>query len=119
MKYFENFSRIDDYFRARKIERVRNIPVSLPGMGLEDDLFSEFDMHPNDMNFSIIQMQNKTFDTLLEMTASFSPDENPGKTAKYIVKETKTNTTYSTNVLSWVSISFLHNHLDLTILVVN
>ena len=59
MKYFENFSRIDDYFRARKIERVRNIPVSLPGMGLEDDLFSEFDMHPNDMNFSIIQMQNK------------------------------------------------------------
>ena len=92
MKYFENFSRIDDYFRARKIERVRNIPVSLPGMGLEDDLFSEFDMHPNDMNFSIIQMQNKTFDTLLEMTASFSPDENPGKTAKYIVKETNTNT---------------------------
>jgi hypothetical protein len=92
MKYFEDFKRIDDYFRARKIERVKNIPVALPGMGLEDDLFQDFDMHPEDMNFSIIQMQSKTFDTLLEMTASFSPDENPGKTAKYIVKETNTNT---------------------------
>ena len=92
MKYFEDFKRIDDYFRARKIERVKNIPVALPGMGLEDDLFQEFDMHPEDMNFSIVQMQSKTFDTLLEMTASFSPDENPGKTAKYIVKETNTDT---------------------------
>tara|TARA_Y100000817_G_C16819714_1_gene528324 strand:- start:52 stop:1164 length:1113 start_codon:yes stop_codon:yes gene_type:complete len=90
-RYFEDFSRIDDYFRARKIERVRNIPAPLPGMGLEDDLFSDFDMHPQDMNFSILQIQNKTFDTLLEMTASFSPDENPGKTAKYVVKETNTN----------------------------
>ena len=91
MNYFEDFNRIDDYFRARKIERVKNIPVSLPGFGLEDDLFQDYDMHPEDMNFSIVQMQTKTFDTLLEMTASFSPDENPGKTAKYVVKETNTD----------------------------
>ncbi len=91
MKYFEDFNRIDDYFRARKIERVKNIPVALPGFGLEDDLFQEWDMHPEDMNFSIVKMQPKTFDTLLEMTASFSPDENPGKTVKYIVKETNTD----------------------------
>ena len=65
MRYFKDFNRIDDYFRARKIERVKNIPVPLPGFGLEDDLFQEWDMHPEDMNFSIIQMQNKTFDTLL------------------------------------------------------
>jgi hypothetical protein len=92
MEYFKDFNRIDDYFRARKIERVKNIPVALPGFGLEDDLFQDFDMHPEDMNFSIVKMQNKTFDTLLEMTASFSPDENPGKTMKYIVKETNTDT---------------------------
>ena len=92
IEYFKDFNRIDDYFRARKIERVRNIPVALPGFGLEDDLFQDYDMHPEDMNFSIVRMQNKTFDTLLEMTASFSPDENPGKTAKYIVKETNTDT---------------------------
>ena len=91
MNYYNNFNRIDDYFRSRKIERVKNIPVALPGFSMEDDLFQEYDMHPEDMNFSIVQMQNKTFNTLLEMTASFSPDENVGKTAKYIVKETNTD----------------------------
>ena len=28
MKYFKDFNRIDDYFRARKIERVKDIPSS-------------------------------------------------------------------------------------------
>ena len=92
MKYFRDFKRIDDYFRARKIERVKNIPSPLPGMSLEDDLFQNFDMHPNDMNFSVVQIPTKLFDTLLEKTASFSPDENPGKTLKLVVKETTTNT---------------------------
>jgi len=91
LEYFSDFNRIDDYFRARKIERVKNIPAPLPGFSMEDELFQEFDMHPEDMNFSIVQIQNKVYDTLLEMTASFSPDENPGKTAKYVVKETNTD----------------------------
>ena len=92
MKYFKDFKRIDDYFRARKIERVRNIPSPLPGMSMEDDLFQNFDMHPNDMNFTVVQIPTELFDTLLEKTASFSPDENPGKTLKLVVKETTTNT---------------------------
>ena len=72
MKYFEDFNRIDDYFRSRKIDRVKDIPIPLPGMGLEDDLFQEFDMHPEDMDFSIVQVTNEIYNTLLEMTASFS-----------------------------------------------
>ena len=92
IKYFENFGRIDDYFRARKIERVKNIPKPLPGFGLEDDMFQDYDMHPEDMNFSIVQMQSQTFNTMLEMVASFSPDQAPGKEMKLIVKETNTNT---------------------------
>ena len=92
MNYFKNFNRIDDYFRARKIERVKNIPAPLPGMALEDDLFQNFDMHPEDMNFEVVQIPIKLFDTLLEKTASFSPDENPGKILKVVVKETNTNT---------------------------
>ena len=92
MKYFRDFNRIDDYFRARKIERVKNIPSPLPGMSMEDDLFQEFDMHPQDMDFKVVQIPTKLFDTLLEKTASFSPDENPGKTLKLVVKEMNTNT---------------------------
>ena len=92
MEYFKNFGRIDDYFRARKIERVKNIPVGLPGMSIEDDLLQDFDMHPEDMNFQVVKVPMEVFDTLLEKTASFSPDENPGKTLKVVVKETTTNT---------------------------
>lgn len=92
MKYFQDFGRIDDYFRSRKIERVKNIPRSLPGMGLEDDMFQQFDIHPQDMEFKVLSVQGETFDTMLEMTASFSPDSNPGKMLKLLVKETTTNT---------------------------
>lgn len=92
VEYFDDFGRIDDYFRARKIERVRNIPTPLPGLSVEDDLFQQFDLHPQDMNFRIQQISNELFDTLLEKTASFSPDESPGKTHKMVVKETTTNT---------------------------
>jgi len=92
IKYFKDFNRIDDYFRARKIERVKNIPQALPGMGLEDDMFQTYDMHPEDMNFQVVQMQSQTFDTMLEMVASFSPDQAPGKEMKLIIKETNTNT---------------------------
>ena len=92
MEYFKDFGRIDDYFRARKIERVKDIPAGLPGMSIEDDLFQDYDMHPEDMNFQVVEIPNKVYDTLLEKTASFSPDENPGKTLKLVVKETTTNT---------------------------
>ena len=37
--YFSNFGRIDDYLRRVKLERMSNYPVSLPGMGPEDDMF--------------------------------------------------------------------------------
>ena len=92
MDYFRDFNRIDDYFRARKIERVRNLPTPLPGMSLEDDMFQDFDMHPEDMDFKITTIPNKTYDAMIEKVASFSPDENPGKTLKLVVQETNTNT---------------------------
>ena len=91
IKYFKDFNRIDDYFRVRKIERIKSIPQALPGMGLDDDMFQAYDMHPEDMNFEITLPSNETFDTMLEMVASFSPDNAPGKMLKLIVKETNTN----------------------------
>ena len=92
MKYFENFNRIDDYFRTRKIERVKNIPVGLPGLCIEDDMFQDYDMHPEDMNFKISQVPAEVFDTLLEKTASFTHENAPGKQVKIVIKETNTNT---------------------------
>ena len=48
-EFFSNFDRIDDYMRQIKMERMKTFPTGLLGMGPEDDLFDDFDMHPNDM----------------------------------------------------------------------
>ena len=90
--FFSIIDRIDDYFRLRKIERVKNLPPSIPGFGLEDEIFQNYEMAPNDMDIEVTQIDNQTFDALLEKTASFSPDNAPGKQLKLVVKEKKTNT---------------------------
>ncbi len=87
VSYFSNFNRIDDYFRYRKIERLKSIPTSLFG-GPEADLFSDYSISPENMEFRICQKPNAYFDNHLEIIASFSPDEAPGKTTKLVIQET-------------------------------
>ena len=87
VNYFSDFKRIDDYFRSRKIDRIKEMPTPLFGLGPEDDLFQNFDIHPQDMNFEVVKRTGETFDNLLEMTASFSPDDPPGKNSKLCVQE--------------------------------
>ena len=76
---YGSINRIDDFFRMKKIERIKEIPPTLFGMSHEDDLFQDFSMHPEDMNFRIVQPDHSKFNTLLEMTASFTYEEAPGK----------------------------------------
>ena len=87
VNYFSDFKRIDDYFRSRKIDRIKKMPTPLFGLGPEDDLFQSFDVHPQDMEFEVVRRTGETFDNLLEMTASFSPDDPPGKNSKLCVQE--------------------------------
>ena len=90
--FFNNFNRIDEYLRELKLEKVSEIPLSLPGMGMESDMFTDFTIHPNDMEFSVNVVDNYTFDTMLEMTTSHAIEKSiPGKVLKWIVKETNTN----------------------------
>jgi hypothetical protein len=51
--YFSNMGRIDEYLRNIKLERMEQIPTSILGLGPEDDMFDDFDMHPQDMNFKV------------------------------------------------------------------
>ena len=90
VEYFSDFNRIDDYFRSRKIDRIKDMPTPLFGLGPEDELFQSFDMHPEDMNFEIVRRTGESFDNLLEMTASFSPDDPPGRNSKLCVQEINT-----------------------------
>lgn len=90
--YFSNFGRIDDYLRRVKLERMSNYPISLPGMGPEDDMFDNFDMHPNDMEFAVKEVPTEVFVNYLEIVTSHAVEASiPGKTLKWLVYEKNTN----------------------------
>lgn len=89
--YFSNFHRIDDYLRRVKLERMENYPTSLPGLGPEDDMFSDFDMHPNDMEFECREVSSEIFVNYLEITTSHAVEVSvPGKSIKWVVYEKNT-----------------------------
>ena len=68
--FFGKFERIDDYMRQVKMDRMKTFPSSLPGMGPETDLFNNFDVHPNDMEFVIHPCRQDQFMTYMEITTS-------------------------------------------------
>jgi len=90
--FFSDFKRIDDYFRIKKIERVKDIPTPIPGFSIEDDMFQNYDMSPEEMDIDVAENKNEVFDTMLEKVASFTPEQAPGKELKLLVKEKNTNT---------------------------
>jgi len=86
--FFSNFDRIDDYMRQVKMDRMKTFPASLPGMGPETDLFDNFDMHPNDMEFVIHPCRQDQFMTYMEITTSAPVEKSiPGKQMLWLVKE--------------------------------
>ena len=89
--YFSSFGRIDDYLRKVKLERMSNYPTSLPGMGPQDDMFSDVTMHPNDMEFECREVTNETFVNYLEIVTSHAVEVSvPGKSIKWVVYEKNT-----------------------------
>jgi len=84
--YFGNFERIDQYMKDQKLN-------SLSGMNMntlfppEEDLFSDFSMHPNDMDFDVMAVPNDTWDTLLNITSSHINSASPGRNLKLAVVE--------------------------------
>lgn len=89
--YFSNIERIDEYFRRVKIDRMKSFPTALPGMGMRDYFFSDFDMHPSEMSFSIRE-GDMLYDDLLDLTASHVVERSvPGRTIKLTIYENTTN----------------------------
>lgn len=92
VSYYKDFGRIDDYLRKVKLERMSNYPTALPGMGPEDEFFSDFDMHPSDMEFSLYEPKTSDFVNYLEITTSHAVEASiPGKKLMWMVKEKNTN----------------------------
>jgi hypothetical protein len=89
--YFDKFERIDDYIRDQKLNSLSDRPPGLPGMGPEDDLFSDFTMHPKDMDFELVELPQDTWDIYLNMISSHSNMTSiPGRCLRLAVLEKKT-----------------------------
>ena len=100
--YYTQFNRIDDYLRHIKEDRGEQRSGYLPGFGADSEMFDEFNIHPNDMNFKIyvVDTNPKTnskynqwlYSEILNLTASNPIEEAiPGRTHKWIVVETNTD----------------------------
>ncbi len=100
IEYYSNFNRIDDYLRYVKNSRLDDSSGKL--FGPEDEIFSSFNIHPNDMKFSIhvvdtspkpkSKYNQELYSEILNDTASNAIEEAiPGRTIKWIVTEDTTN----------------------------
>tara|TARA_B100000902_G_scaffold255637_1_gene242069 strand:+ start:35 stop:1105 length:1071 start_codon:yes stop_codon:yes gene_type:complete len=100
IEYYSKFNRIDDYLRFVKESRISKSSSKL--FGPEDDIFSDFHIHPNDMDFSIhvvdtsskptTRYNQELYSEILHDTASNPIEEAiPGRTLKWIVVENTTN----------------------------
>ena len=89
--YFDQFNRIDQYMRDQKMAQIETIPTALPGMGLDTELFDDFTMSPQVMDLQVVELDNHTWDTCINMISSHSNMVSiPGKSLKLAVKEMNT-----------------------------
>jgi hypothetical protein len=86
--YFGDFDRIDEYMRDQKLNSLAEIPSSL--IPPEDDLFSDFTMHPKDMDIEVCDLDNSTWETLLAITSSHVNIAPVGRNVRLAVKEKNT-----------------------------
>jgi hypothetical protein len=87
--YFGNFNRIDEYMREQKMNALADRPFSLPGCGPEDELFSDFTMAPEDMEFEVVELPSNRWQLYLDIISSHNNLSSPGRNIKLAVLEKK------------------------------
>jgi hypothetical protein len=88
--YFGSFSRVDEYMRDQKLDSLSKLSTN-PMVPIEDDLFSDFTMHPNDMDFEVITIHQDQWELLLNITSSHINISPVGRQIRLAVKEKNTN----------------------------
>ena len=86
--YFSNIGSTEEYMRDEKLKSVADIPSSL--FPPEDDLFSDFTMHPKDMDIEVTEIPHGQFQTLLDITSSHINKTPVGKNIQLVAKEKNT-----------------------------
>jgi len=88
--YFGNFNRIDEYMREQKLNSLAERPVALPGCGPEEDLFSDFNVDPQDMEFELVELPADRWSQYLDIISSHNNFSSPGRNLRLAVLEKKT-----------------------------
>lgn len=88
-KYFGSFNRVDDYMRDQKLASLADLP-SNPLFPIEEDLFSDFSIHPKDMDFEVCEIPQETWETLLNITSSHINISPVGRQIRLAVREKNT-----------------------------
>ncbi|SVC96774.1 uncharacterized protein METZ01_LOCUS349628, partial [marine metagenome] len=112
--FFETFlgGDIVNYYRSKKRQRLVDMGYTddwldetydlstgeMTVNGPQKDLFDDFSMEPNDMDFEIVEVVPKKpsikeitashYTQLLELTASFNADTSPGRSTRLAIRET-------------------------------
>ena len=89
--YYHHFDRIDDYMRSQKMGQIAEMPVHLPGCGPEEDLFSDFTIHPKDMDFELVDIGvSRWLDYISVISSHLISRSVPGRCVQFAVFEKKT-----------------------------
>ena len=83
--YFSNIGSTEEYMRDEKLKNLDNLPSAL--FPPEDDLFSDFSMHPKDMDIEVCEIPGSQFETLLAITSSHINKAPVGKNVQLAVRE--------------------------------
>ena len=83
--YFNDLGSIEQYMRDEKLKSLESLPTSL--FPPEDDLFSDFSMHPKDMDIEVCEIPNQTWETLNNITSSHVNKAPVGKNIQLAVRE--------------------------------
>jgi hypothetical protein len=88
--YFGDFSRIDEYMRDQKLNSLAELPFALPGCGPEEDLFSDFNMNPQNMDFEIVELEAARWQLYLDIISSHNNLSSPGRNVRLAILEKNT-----------------------------
>jgi hypothetical protein len=86
-EYFNDFENIEQYMRDEKLKSLEDMPATL--FPIEDDLFSDFTMHPNDMDIEVCQISGEQWETLMKITSSHINKAPVGRNIELAVREKK------------------------------
>lgn len=87
MGFYDNLETIQDYFLARKKEKVKEINSDK----YVSEMFTDFSMEPKDMKISIEVVDGKLFNPIVQLITSLPLESQIGRQIMLGVKETTTN----------------------------